>query len=262
MASAALGIPLLLGVTYVGGWWLAGATALLGLIGVGEAARLLPEAGRPATWLARVAAVAVAFVALRAPQLVGEFLLAAAVLLLAVEGLAAARCPEVEEVRARGRAAGTGLLLLFYPSFPLAHLVLLAGQGGFAAAWWALFVVWAADTLAFFVGRWRGGRRLAPALSPGKTLAGAAAGLLAAAGMGAAYGARSFGLPLWTGAAWGALAGAAAQAGDLFESLLKRAAGVKDAGRLIPGHGGVLDRFDSLALALPVAYYLFLTWRP
>lgn len=259
VASAVLGIPLLLGVTYLGGWWLAGLTAALAWLGVGEARRLLPGAPPLAAALARAGAVVLPLLALARPRDLGEALLLALAAFLAGEGVAAARCGEAGEVAARGRALGAGVLLVFYPAFPLAHLVRLAGLGGFRTVWWVLVTVWACDTAAYFAGRGLGGRRLAPALSPGKTVAGAAAGLAAAVLAGTAYGGLALGLAAWRGAAFGALVGLAAQAGDLFESLLKRGAGVKDAGWLIPGHGGVLDRFDSLALALPVAYYLCLT---
>ncbi|HRO27288.1 MAG TPA: phosphatidate cytidylyltransferase [Luteimonas sp.] len=123
----------------------------------------------------------------------------------------------------------------------------------------ALMIVWAADTGAYFAGRkfggrWFGGRRLAPRISPNKTIEGFLGGLLLAvlvalvmaplAGAGAAE------LPL---VAVAALATALASVvGDLFESLLKRHVGAKDSGTLIPGHGGVLDRVDSLLAALPV----------
>ena len=121
------------------------------------------------------------------------------------------------------------------------------------------FVVAVCDIAAYFVGRWVGGPRLAPAISPNKTLSGAAGGILAAV-MGsvillqvvdAGSGSR-FAL------AYAVLAGIAiavfAQVGDLFESLIKRRRGVKDSGQLIPGHGGFLDRFDGYLLTLPALY--------
>lgn len=124
----------------------------------------------------------------------------------------------------------------------------------------ALAVTWAADVAAYAVGSRIGRRRIAPRLSPGKTIEGTAAGLAAAAltaiGFGAIYGLAPAGVAIVA-----VLAGPAALAGDLVESALKRAAGVKDAGGLIPGHGGLLDRIDSLLLVAPVVYLGFVVAR-
>jgi phosphatidate cytidylyltransferase len=130
-----------------------------------------------------------------------------------------------------------------------------------------LVITWASDIGAYFVGRAIGGRKLIPSVSPGKTVAGAVGGLVA--GMLIAYlYARGVLVPVahlgftpWGALLFGAIISVAAQVGDLFESLIKREGGVKDSSHLIPGHGGVLDRFDSLIFVLPVAYVL-LGWLP
>jgi phosphatidate cytidylyltransferase len=130
-----------------------------------------------------------------------------------------------------------------------------------------LLVTWASDTGAFFVGRAIGGRKLMPAVSPGKTIAGAVGGLGASMVVAYAYGrgvlvpVAHLGFSPWGALLFGVLISAAAQVGDLFESLLKREAGVKDSSHIIPGHGGILDRCDSLMFVLPVAY-LLLGWLP
>ncbi len=127
------------------------------------------------------------------------------------------------------------------------------GETGRDALFWLLSVVWASDIGAFAAGRLIGGPRLAPRISPNKTWAGVAGGLLAAA---AAGGTAIFvlgGGPAWLATALGAGIGAVAQAGDLAESALKRRFGVKDAGGWIPGHGGLLDRVDGLMIAAVVA---------
>ena len=130
-----------------------------------------------------------------------------------------------------------------------------------------LLLTWASDIGAFFVGRAIGGRKLIPSVSPGKTMSGAAGGLAASMAVAWAY-ARGVLVPVahlgftpWGVLLFGALISVAAQVGDLFESLLKRESGMKDSSRVIPGHGGVLDRFDSLTFVLPVAY-LLLGWLP
>ena len=113
--------------------------------------------------------------------------------------------------------------------------------------------VWSVDTFAYFFGRWFGKNKLAPQLSPGKTIEGSIGGLIGAILVGGAFG-HWIHLPLMHGLAVGALAGVMGQVGDLFESALKREMGIKDFGRVLPGHGGALDRFDSLLFVAPLAY--------
>jgi phosphatidate cytidylyltransferase len=130
-----------------------------------------------------------------------------------------------------------------------------------------LVVTWASDIGAYFVGRAIGGRKLIPSVSPGKTVAGAVGGLVASMIVAWLYATTvlvpvaHLGFTPWGALLFGALISVAAQTGDLFESLIKREGGVKDSSRIIPGHGGVLDRFDSLIFVLPVAYLLF-GWLP
>jgi phosphatidate cytidylyltransferase len=125
-----------------------------------------------------------------------------------------------------------------------------------------LAIVMAADTAAFFVGHGLGRRRLAPALSPAKTVEGAIGGI--GGGILGALAVRALGLPqmpLLHAIALGVSVAAMGIVGDLDESLLKRWAGVKDSGTLFPGHGGMLDRIDSLLFGAPILYYYFLYVR-
>ena len=123
--------------------------------------------------------------------------------------------------------------------------------GGPALVMTLFAVVWAADTGAWMAGRRFGRRRLAPRVSPGKTWEGVAGGMTAAMAAGAA-GAWWMGLALAEVLPAAALAAVASVVGDLYASLAKRRAGVKDSGRILPGHGGVLDRIDGLAAAAPL----------
>ncbi|MGN6289847.1 MAG: phosphatidate cytidylyltransferase [Sphingopyxis terrae] len=122
---------------------------------------------------------------------------------------------------------------------------------GMTAALWVFGMVWATDIGAYFAGRAFGGARLAPTISPSKTWSGLVGGMIAALIASATIGDRGqiIGVPLWIGLCMGLLA----QLGDLGESWMKRRAGVKDSGKLIPGHGGIFDRVDGL---LPVALIL------
>jgi phosphatidate cytidylyltransferase len=150
-----------------------------------------------------------------------------------------------------GLAAGSG-----------ARLGGIAVSPGGALLLMPVLLTWASDIGAFFVGRAVGGPKLIPAVSPSKTVAGAVGGLVAtilvawlAVRLLLRPVAQLTFSPLGT-IVFGAIISVAAQVGDLFESLLKREAGVKDSSSLIPGHGGVLDRFDSLLFALPTAKLL------
>jgi phosphatidate cytidylyltransferase len=116
---------------------------------------------------------------------------------------------------------------------------------------WLVLLVIAADVGAYFAGRSLGRRKLAPRVSPGKTLEGALGGLLLVA-LVAWAGAAHFGLPPLGGVIFGCAVGIFSVIGDLTESMFKRAAGLKDSGVLLPGHGGLLDRIDSVTAAAPL----------
>ncbi len=155
----------------------------------------------------------------------------------------------------RGFAAVSGLLVVPLGWLFLTTLLIEWGAG------WVLFlfaVVAAADVGAFFAGRSLGRNKLAPAVSPGKTWEGVLGGLVCAAVIGLA-GALWFGLPALPAVLVAAAVAAFSVLGDLTVSMLKRHVGLKDTGSIFPGHGGVLDRIDSLLAALPL-FYLGFGW--
>lgn len=156
----------------------------------------------------------------------------------------------------RNGALGAGVIYVGLPV--LALLVLREGENGLLLAFWAMAVVWACDIGAYFAGRALGGPKLLPKVSPNKTWAGLLGGVLGAGAFGLVL--MHWGLDWRLGLASPALA-VLAQAGDLYESWLKRRAGVKDSGNLLPGHGGVLDRLDGLVPVAPVAALLVLAIR-
>jgi len=156
------------------------------------------------------------------------------------------------------------------PLFPLGlAYVALAGAAllwlrddpavGRANVLFLLLVVWAGDIAAYLTGRWIGGPRLAPGISPGKTWSGAIGGLLAAAAAGLLTALLLFHGANGRAVAIAAFLGIVAQGGDLLESFVKRRLEVKDSGHLIPGHGGLFDRLDSVLAAAPAAALLALT---
>ena len=233
-ASGAAMIVVAVAALWIGGmafWLLATAAALLMLA---EWAGLM-RAPRLRIGLALAALAFGLVIASPAVDGVGEHALA----LLAALAIA---------VAAIGRSArlGAGLVYAGLPTFGL--LFLRDQPHGIALTLWTLAIVWATDIGAYFSGRAIGGPKLAPTLSPNKTWAGLGGGMAAALIVGAVL-ALAFDLPrplIVLGAPMAVLA----QIGDLFESWLKRRAGVKDSGRLLPGHGGALDRLDGV---VPVA---------
>jgi phosphatidate cytidylyltransferase len=274
LATAVVGIPIALAVIYLGGWWLTGLTALLAVGGLRELYRLLGARRQDAYRclgypLAGVLMLTVGLSAWRQteavlPALEGVLLVAA----MAAGGawLVAAAPPAP---RAGSRMFTTLAAHVYVPQL-LSYVVRLRALGapsvielravGWdvpAGACWLVVVmasVWGMDTAAYAVGRAIGRRKLAPAISPGKTVEGAVGGLIAAGAVAAGLGCVC-GLPVHVGLLLGLAIGVVGQAGDLFESLLKRRAGVKDSGAMLPGHGGILDRFDSLLFVAPVAYF-------
>lgn len=146
---------------------------------------------------------------------------------------------------------------VLFIGWSLSHLVLLRNLAG--GQWYILFlctIVWVGDSTAMYVGKILGRRKMAPTISPGKTWEGAVGcilGYLLAAILGARFLIPR--LALWQSLVLGLAISLAAQISDLSESLIKRYAGVKDSGELIPGHGGLLDRIDSVLFAAPVFFY-------
>ena len=178
-----------------------------------------------------------------------------ALLLAFVFGMAAigvmGRMPIADVLPAMG-ASAAGLMFIAWPFSFLARMDGKAREGPVLVLF-ALAIVWAGDTLAYFVGKGIGRAKMAPALSPGKTWEGAVGNVIGSLIVG--YGFASWqggGLGAWLATA--ALANVAGQVGDLVESAYKRGAGVKDSGALLPGHGGMLDRIDSLIFAAPVVW--------
>lgn len=165
--------------------------------------------------------------------------------LLLVEWFALVRAMSASGAGTRGALAVLGPLLVVGA---VGGLWYVRDHLGVTAALWVFGMVWASDIGAYFAGRAFGGARLAPTISPAKTWSGLVGGMVAALIASATIGDRAgiAGVPLWIGL----FMGLAAQMGDLGQSWMKRRAGVKDSGNLIPGHGGIFDRADGL---LPVA---------
>lgn len=284
VAVAAIGIPIAIAIIYIGGWALAGLLALIAGIGAAEFMRLARQREvHPVPFLTIGGAVAFLIIAALKPtpaQAAPWFwLLLTVAVLLAITAVIWTRGVEGRPL-ASSAATLMGMLLtggtLCYAVFlreALSHSPYRFGRGefdnlingnwaGFAMVAFPLAITWINDTFAYFGGRRFGKHKLIPRVSPAKTREGAIAGLIGSVLTAVLY--ARFVFDGWLGIDFGLAAAvvagimlsAAAVIGDLAESLLKREAGVKDSGTLLPGHGGVLDRFDALFFTLPIAYWL------
>ncbi|POB10938.1 phosphatidate cytidylyltransferase [Sulfobacillus sp. hq2] len=248
--TATFGIPVVVLLIYLGGWVLTGGVAILAAIGVVEIARMFRSRGIVFyPWLTVVWVWSIMAAVGLGRGLVPVLVLGAAVVAI-VSLLSSPQESFQGAVTTTWVAVYLGLFFSYLPM--IRHLV--HGQV-FAYVFFA--VIWATDTTAFFVGRQWGRHKLMPRVSPGKTWEGTVAG--AVSGVVVAGGAFWFlHLVVWHALLFGFTVSIVGQIGDLLESAIKRYTGVKDSGSLLPGHGGVLDRFDSSLLALPIAYYLLI----
>ena len=276
---AVVGIPLAFVLIHLGGWYLAGLMALAAALAANEFLALAAVGGgRPLRWLGVPAASALVLLAGLEPDFAvwgGR-----ALVLLLVLGLVAScavmidggidRAPLLSASATVSGALCTGGALSF--AVLLRHLPEVKGAAaahpweGTLLVFLPLTVTWIGDSAAYFVGKKLGKRPLAPRVSPNKTVEGGIAGLIAALATGALMGVVLQGFPNFpvsplAGAVLGLVLGAAAQLGDLAESIVKREAGVKDSGTLLPGHGGALDRLDALFFTVPLGYGLIVLVR-
>lgn len=264
--TAVVGIPAaVVLIFYPGGLPFAMAVGVVAVFGSMEFYSGVRRSGaRPIAWAGLLGSIG--FVA--AARISGHP--GAGLVLSGVLALLLAVCFLTDMVR-RGRSpvvnVGATALGAVYVGWLLSHLVgLRAFPGEYAVgsvsadagAWLVMLAfacTWACDTCAFFIGRSYGKTKLAPSLSPNKTIEGSAAGFVGSMLMAMVFGAAVLDIPAGHALALGAVFGVLCQFGDLAESAIKREMGVKDLGAIVPGHGGVLDRFDSILFAGPAAYY-------
>jgi phosphatidate cytidylyltransferase len=258
LVVAVVGLPLVLGMLWLGGWWLFTLLVVAAWIGVHE----FVTTARPLRPLAPAvyAGVLLALLGARmggAVWLLGGFL-ATFVFAFILYVLSSTRAPTTA-------AVGSTILGSAWIGLGLGFLLLLRQipEHGRLISFTVVLAAWAAATFAYLGGRPLGRHKLAPRLSPGKSweglLVGAAAGIFVA--FIALYDTRHKYLSVWQAIVLGLVIVLAELMGDLFESSLKRDLEVKDTGRLLGGHGGMLDRIDGLLFAAPAAYFLVLAFH-
>jgi phosphatidate cytidylyltransferase len=271
---AGIAIPAALGVVYLGGYALVVALAALAVGGVLELYRLAERAGILAFRWIGVAFAALVPLAAFATSPAGfgmggvHLLFVSTVAVLLVMAAAVwSRGPSDKPLA----AVATTLFGVMYAAVLLSFLILLRHPRVPVSAWggtWQVFLplvtVWVCDSMAMAGGSMFGGPKLAPVVSPNKTWSGALTGSLVSTVLAPVYGwllldRVGIHLELWQLALFGLVVSTVGQLGDLAESLFKREVGTKDSGSFFPGHGGVLDRLDSLYWAIPAAVIL-LTW--
>lgn len=266
VAVAAAGIPLMIGAAWLGGWWLFGLVLSLSLLGFREFVRLAGGRWQRPIWLWGLAGALLCLAYFKIPQLPAGAAMLWLTILLSLSLLNGDRAGSI-------KTAGLCLLGVAYIPALLGHLLLLrdlppprgllshlvsgcASTRGFWILIWTMALVWIGDTGAYFSGLLFGRHKMAPSISPNKTVEGLAGGIavtaLAGVGLDAWW---RLGFGPWHSLALAILTTIFGTLGDLVESSVKRAAGAKDSGSLLPGHGGALDRFDSLMFAAPAVYW-------
>lgn len=250
LLTAFLGVPLLIGLAHVGGLTFGAFMTGVSALCCYEYALALKLGGRPVQPIPTIlfGAALAACASFAGP--VG-FVLTLGVALVVLAEI-------FSRVHSMDRAALSVFGALFAGWMP-AHLVLIRDlrPGGESFLLMTLVAVWCMDTAAYAAGRAVGNRPLAPVLSPKKTWEGSVAGLIAAVAVCVVFqrlALREVLSPLLA-AALGVVIGVSGQLADLAESMVKRDAGVKDSGALLPGHGGLFDRFDSFIFSAPAVYY-------
>lgn len=258
LLTIAVGLPLVLAAIYQGGVWLLGLTLLLALVAGWEFSRLAQQLYGGSWPLPAMLAGAAVILGSYAYGFPGWQLgLLSGLGWLIFWGVVRAVWGGPQ--KAVGALTGSLVYLLLIPSL-YAFMILLREEGGRAYLLWPVVVVWGADAGAYLFGHFLGRHPLVGPLSPGKTWEGFLGGLLVAALAGWGF-ATQAGWQATLTVAESILLAVVGTLGDVLESAFKRAAAVKDSGRLLPGHGGVWDRFDSLAAALPLAAYFLGLWN-
>ncbi|NLI60985.1 MAG: phosphatidate cytidylyltransferase [Clostridiales bacterium] len=259
--SATIGILYIIFMLYFGGWFFKISVLIMALILMHEFYNALIKKGyRPVKWLGYIFMLLLLytnFISLRSNTVIITALMTLAGLIIPV---------------LKGETSIIDIMVsifaALYPGMMIIFLIPLAFQShpyGMNLLILTLLVTWSTDTFAYFVGKSFGKRKLCPSISPNKTIEGSLGGLIGSIVVGIIYGTvlkyrLTISINLYHFGIIGLLGGVLSQLGDLCASSIKRFCDIKDFGKLMPGHGGLLDRFDSLLFTLPAVYIYYLTF--
>ena len=248
-----VGLPLLIAIMYLGGFVLVIGVSALAFFGMIEYTRAVNRMFRPK--INRILMIALAVMLMVTIKLDYYFLMP--VLLVSFIVIF---CYEILSGNVEIQRGSATLMGLIYVPVMFGHLFLFETVNKGAYYMWLIFVIaFTTDTAAYFIGKSIGNRKIAPLISPKKTIAGSVGGVIVAALCTILYGTIlssyfSFVLPWYLYLVVGVFGSIAGQCGDLTASMIKRKAKIKDFGTILPGHGGILDRFDSILFIIPLIY--------
>ncbi|HEY4544042.1 MAG TPA: phosphatidate cytidylyltransferase [Tissierellaceae bacterium] len=244
LITAVIGIIILVGVIKLGGLTLGLGTLFLSIVGLNEFYKALENIDyKPIHWAGYISTIGL-FLSIYFERITFQFVLIIMVLLLLIEFLF--------KDNIKIHDLGVTLLGVLYIPLSLMHIYLLDGDIFIALVF---LVGFGSDTFAYFAGNLFGKRKLSPKVSPNKSVEGSIGGIIGSIILACVFNYIFVKQAMWKFVIIGALGSVVSQLGDLVASKIKRTAQIKDYGKLMPGHGGVLDRFDSIIFCGPLIYY-------
>ncbi|MGD9518142.1 MAG: phosphatidate cytidylyltransferase [Armatimonadota bacterium] len=271
---AGVGLPLISLIGWLGGWWWYLIAAAIVILCLGEFySGCFAKGFRPPSLLCYTWALVILVVAKQPPELAWPLLGPVLFVATATIALCCLPSPRQEYIGTVASAVlglcyfGVGLSFLYFLRnldlpLRLGHEQVWSFSHRMGGLMLVLLPVWASDTGAFVFGKYFGRHKLSPCLSPAKTVEGALGGLVSTVVLSLLMGSVWIGMSWWHALGLGVVTGVACQFGDAIESAMKRDLGLKDFGTILGPHGGVLDRFDGLVLALPAAHLYLICVLP
>jgi len=244
LSSGILGILLLILVVNKGGLYLSTSIFIISIIGLREFYKAMNNLNFKPSELAGILSTISIFIAYLLPEITLDFVITAIIIILLIFIL----------FKKDSNLADVGITLLgiLYVPFLLFHVSYLDGT---KYIWLIFIIAFGTDTFAYFAGNLFGKRKLCPKISPNKTIEGSIGGILGSLALTIIYSVLMNITPIWKLVILSIITSIISQIGDLVASRIKRITGIKDFGDIIPGHGGIIDRFDSIILTAPVIYY-------
>ncbi len=251
--SGLVGLPILVAIVYFGGLTLFLSVMVVSLIGLREFYRAMAvkelKAVEPLGYLSAIMMLSSFYYSHNADHLL--FIIIATFMLLSIAII-------LKNDKYNILDGAVSLIGVIYVAYFLGHVILISKEANAIVIWLVFITAFGSDTLAYFSGYFFGKRKLCPSISPKKTVEGAIGGTIGTTIISGIFGYLFLREHLLTIIMIGLVGSILSIAGDLTASLIKRKVGIKDFGNIMPGHGGVLDRFDSIIFTAPVVYYFLI----